>query len=540
VYSYIVIDSYPPVISNIEHVPASPNYNETVTVLANVTEPPKASGIKNVTLFYKMEGDWQSTEMTLEAGLYTGTIPAFPYETVVQFKVRAFDNAGNWADSDVHSYPVADTYLPLARIDEPADGSFLAGMVSVKVYVYDDNFDRAELRIKNTLVMQWTSTGSQVFDWNTTAPEYPDGLYLIQLTAYDQAGNFDEEAIAVIVDNTPPQIGVPTWNPEEPFADEEVEVSVWVSEGGYGSGIKNVTLWYRTDDEWRFIEMVMPDGLWTATVPGQNAGVNVEFYVEAYDNVGNGAKTLIYSYMVKAPPNLSPLAMFSESAETVLTGEVIHFNASASYDPDGSIVSYFWDFGDGTNITVTGAFVDHEYADSGVYTVTLTVTDDDGATASTSADKTVSNRPPVAYFTENATTVKTGEVIHFDASESYDLDGNIVSYFWDFGDGTNDTGVAVDHAYAKAGNYTVTLTVTDDDGASSSVNATKVVEKKPAGWPLALLAAIGLGIAALTATLLYALYRRRKKKGAASNLGSKPPVALYVPAKLLTCQIKGC
>jgi len=48
-----------------------------------------------------------------------------------------------------------------------------------------------------------------------------------------------------------------------------------------------------------------------------------------------------------------------------------------------------------------------------------------------------------------------------------------------------------------------------------------------------LLAAIGLGIAALTATILYGLYRRRKKRGTASNPGGKPLVTLYVPAKLL-------
>jgi len=65
------------------------------------------------------------------------------------------------------------------------------------------------------------------------------------------------------------------------------------------------------------------------------------------------------------------------------------------------------------------------------------------------------------------------------------------------------------------------------------MSATKIVKKEAVGWPLALLAAIGLGIAALTATLLYGLYRRRKKRGTASNPGGKPLVTLYVPAKLL-------
>jgi len=175
--------------------------------------------------------------------------------------------------------------------------------------------------------------------------------------------------------------------------------------------------------------------------------------------------------------NRAPIALFTESSTMVLTGEVITFNASDSYDQDGFIVSYLWDFGDGSN--ASGVIVNHLYADDGVYNVTLTVTDDDGATTSTSATKTILNRPPVAEFTESETTVFTGEVINFNASDSYDLDGTIISYFWDFGDGINATGVVVDHSYADDGNYTVALTVTDNDGATDTATSTKTVLNRP-------------------------------------------------------------
>jgi len=177
---------------------------------------------------------------------------------------------------------------------------------------------------------------------------------------------------------------------------------------------------------------------------------------------------------IKTVLNRPPIASFTESAEIALTGVTIFFDASGSYDPGGTIVSFFWDFGDGTN--ATGVTTSHSYADDGTYTVTLTVTDDDGAVGSTQAAKTVLNRPPVASFTENATIALIGEVIHFNASASYDQDGSIVSYFWDFGDGTNGTGVAVDHSYADNGTYIVTLTLTDDDGANASANATITVK----------------------------------------------------------------
>jgi PKD repeat protein len=238
---------------------------------------------------------------------------------------------------------------------------------------------------------------------------------------------------------------------------------------------------------------------------------------------------------IKTVLNRPPVASFIMNATSVLTREVIHFDASDSTDPDGRIICYVWNFGDGTS--AAGERVNHAYENNGIYTVAITVIDDDGATSSYGAVVTVFNRHPVAFFAKNATIVKENEAIRFDASESHDPDGSIISYFWDFGDGTNATDMIVKHAYAESGNYTVTLTVTDDDGAFSSISATVTVEA-PSGWPLALLAAIGLGIAALTATLLYALYRRRKKGGSTANPGNKPNpnpvVTLYIPAKILS------
>jgi PKD repeat protein len=180
--------------------------------------------------------------------------------------------------------------------------------------------------------------------------------------------------------------------------------------------------------------------------------------------------TALWAYVYT---NVPPSANFTESADTVYTGEPVSFDASASYDSDGTIVSHFWDFGDGTN--TTGVTAEHAYTDNGTYTVTLTVTDDDDATDSTSADKTVLNRPPHASFTVSATVVYPTEPVTFNATESTDPDGILVAYFWDFGDASNTTGSVVTHAYATAGNFTATLTVTDDDGATANATASMTV-----------------------------------------------------------------
>ena len=84
------------------------------------------------------------------------------------------------------------------------------------------------------------------------------------------------------------------------------------------------------------------------------------------------------------PPNVSPDAVFSVSPDNGKAPLVAVFDAGASSDSDGSIVSFNWDFGDGG--TGEGAEVQHDYLEDGNYTATLTIEDDDGATASTSAE----------------------------------------------------------------------------------------------------------------------------------------------------------
>ena len=123
-----------------------------------------------------------------------------------------------------------------------------------------------------------------------------------------------------------------------------------------------------------------------------------------------------------------PVAYFTYSPSSpVDTYDVIYFDASDSYDPDGIIVSYDWDFDDGTSFLTNSSSVTHSYVDDGNYTVTLTVTDDDGGTASASDTITVLNRLPVASFTYSPVSPTVGQTVSFDARGSTDPDGYIVS-----------------------------------------------------------------------------------------------------------------
>ena len=165
-------------------------------------------------------------------------------------------------------------------------------------------------------------------------------------------------------------------------------------------------------------------------------------------------------------------------------GIAVTFNGSASTDPDGTIVAYDWTFGDGN--TGTGVNPTNTYAAAGIYTVTLTVTDDGGLTdtATSTASIVAAPQDPIADPNGPYNGIE-GQAVTFDGSGSFDPDGgNITAYDWDFGDGNTGTGMMPSHTYATAGTYPVTLTVVDDEGASSTPATTSAtIEPPPANLP---------------------------------------------------------
>jgi PKD repeat protein len=176
------------------------------------------------------------------------------------------------------------------------------------------------------------------------------------------------------------------------------------------------------------------------------------------------ASTVSNLYALGKPlaANILPTAAFTATS----TGMSVALDASASADSDGTIATYAWDFGDGSMQTPSAtATASHVYATPGTYTVTLTVVDNSGGSATTThlATPVHVNQLPVAIFTSSSNNLAAS----FDATGSSDPDGTIASYAWDFGDGSTGAGATVNHSYATANTFTVTLTVVDNSGGST-------------------------------------------------------------------------
>ncbi|QTA85729.1 PKD domain-containing protein [Desulfonema magnum] len=146
--------------------------------------------------------------------------------------------------------------------------------------------------------------------------------------------------------------------------------------------------------------------------------------------------------------------------------EKIEFDGSGSADPDGEVVTYYWDFGDGTK--AQGANVQHRFRQPDLYVVTLRVEDDSGSPCKSATDQceVFINAPPVVDIGEDR-IASAGEELRFSGANSGDSDGDIISYEWNLGDGTEKTGADIAHSYETPGIYKVTLKVTDNSGVKN-------------------------------------------------------------------------
>jgi len=177
------------------------------------------------------------------------------------------------------------------------------------------------------------------------------------------------------------------------------------------------------------------------------------------DDWGHGYDTL---YVIAA--NVAPTAIADITPGTWTEGLPLEFHGNQT-DPGADTFTYEWDFGDSeTSIEQNPT---HAYTDPGVYTVTLTVTDDDGGMGVDTMLIEVSNVLPMATVSIDLNPVDEGTEVHFTGGPS-DTTYDQYSHLWSFGDGGSSTGQNPAYTYMDDGAYAVSLYVEDDEGTSDT------------------------------------------------------------------------
>lgn len=327
----------------------------------------------------------------------------------------------------------------------------------------------------------------------------------------------------------------------------------------------NVT-WYSSTDGQHFdarqINSSVHSGdivYWTYTQANQYI---TTYYWKVDIDDGSSTTTAMYHFTTKdifsppSPPYPSPEPLINQEPIANITGphygyegQSLVFYGGYSYDPDGTITGYRWDF-DNDGLFDTDwqetAFISHMYLTAGIYTVKLQVRDNDDATAFATAVVTIleldpDQQLPLARISlpwanitaQGSYEAFVNETIQFSSNDSYDPDGFIASYIWDFGDYNTSRLTHPTHVYTKPGNYSVILTVIDNQGLLNMDMVVVRVRPIPADEPpeepeeRALpFSLIGLIVGALLATILIVLVILRKERATTQ----KP----YVPMKKQT------
>ena len=198
---------------------------------------------------------------------------------------------------------------------------------------------------------------------------------------------------------------------------------------------------------------------------------------------GSGNEHAVLWTVTFTPPNAAPTAD-PGGPYTGDEGTLIAFSGTGSSDPDGDVLTYSWDFGDGS--VASDVEPSHTYADNGTYVVTLTVTDSNGAASEPMfISVTVANvSPTITALSVPGEPFPVGSVVELAASFSDPsaVDTHLAGVDWD--DGAGPVGATVNQAsqtvsatrtFTTAGVYAVNLVVADDDGGSGTANASNYI-----------------------------------------------------------------
>jgi len=309
----------------------------------------------------------------------------------------------------------------------------------------------------------WGETPTYVFSM--------PGIYEVTLVVKDTIDQTDSDTVTVTVNDITPPVAVAVADPEDPLLGESVTLDgsgssdnsgilvsyVWTfSDGGEAVSLSGESVDYTFSEAGEFVITL------TVTDSGDNSDADI--------------------ITVTVTDNEDPVADAGPDKTGVVAGSEVTLDGSNSTDNSGTIESYVWTFTDEASVELDGEIVTYVFDNVGTYTITLTVEDPSGNSDTDEVVVTVvaPNSAPVADAGADQ-SVSVGETVTLSAIGSADSDGMIVDYTWTFmydGELMTLTGMEVEFEFEIADTYEVTLTVTDDEGASDTDTVIIIVEGK--------------------------------------------------------------
>ena len=454
----VTVTNRPPVAS-FTSTPASPSTGDQVTFTSSSSDPDGSV----VSQAWDLNGDGQYNDAT-------GASVSKPFSKAGTYTVglKVTDDNGD-SSTITHQVTVANR-APTAAFGVAPNPTPTGTTVT---------FTSSSSDVDGTIASQaWDLTGDGQYDDGTGASVTKSfskaGTYTVGLKVTDDNGASTTVSHTVTITNRAP-VAAFTSSPASPSSGDDVTFTS-------GSTDPDGTIASQAWD-------LNNDGLYD---DGTGASVTKSFSKPGTYTVGlkvtddNGASTTVSRAVTVA--NRPPVGSITVSPSAPKTGDTVTFTSSST-DPDGSIASQAWDlnndgqYDDGTGVSASKAF-----SKPGTYTVGLKVTDDSGASATTSKTISVANRPPTGSISSSPSAPKTGDTVTFTSGAS-DPDGSIASLAWDLdNDGQFDNGTAATatKSFSKAGTYTVGLKATDDSGASTTFTKQVTIANRP---PMAAFAA---------------------------------------------------
>jgi len=243
------------------------------------------------------------------------------------------------------------------------------------------------ITVNQTVDVCWQINGTEVqLNESVTSASHMNtsavlGTWNVSVIVTNANGTDMQVWVWLVTNVTPEAPEITSFAPESQVTDIEAATRTF-----------NVTVNQTVNVSWQIngTEVQLNEGVTEATYTNQSAAEGT-WNVSAIVTNANGTDMQVWVWNVTSKENQPPVANFTYLPANPVMAQPITFNASDSTDPAGDITNYEWDFGDSGNTTnTTEPTIIHTYASAGTFTVTLTVTDDDGATNATSRAITVS------------------------------------------------------------------------------------------------------------------------------------------------------